>query len=380
MTTRDPVTTGAPDRAAPAGGDGQMTDGAVGRVRRRRVPHVDGRGLAVLIGSGALLVTAGVLSAGAGAYHVAPAEVIGALLADIGIGTAPDALAADVLWQVRFPRIVLAGLVGGALGCAGAVMQGIFGNPLAEPGIIGVSAGASVGAAVAIATGVTLLGPFTIPAAAFLSGLVCTLGIYLASRRGGSTEVVTLVLTGIAVNALAGAVLGLLLFLSDDGALRSITAWSLGSVSTATWRGVGSILPAVVLGLLLLPRYVRTLDLLALGDRSARHLGVDVERTRLVLISVVALLSAAAVAVAGVISFVGLVVPHAIRLLAGPAHRTLLPASALGGAAMLVGADLLARTVAQPAEVPLGVLTALVGAPCFLWLLRRTRRRHGGWA
>lgn len=327
-----------------------------------------------------LLVTVGVVSAGAGAYQIGPGEVLAAITGRSGLGTLPDELTRNVLWQVRFPRIVLAALVGASLGCAGAVMQGIFGNPLAEPGVIGVSAGAAVGAAAAIALGFTGFGRFSVTGAAFVSGLACTLLIYLTSRRGGRTEVITLVLTGIAVNALAGAVLGLLLFTSDDGALRSITGWQLGSVGTATWRGVGSVLPGVLLGLAVLPRYVRTLDLFALGDRSARHLGVDVERTRLLLIVVVALLSAAAVAVAGIIAFVGLVVPHAIRLVAGPSHRVLLPASALGGAAMLVAADVLARTIAQPAEVPLGVLTALVGAPWFLWLLRRTRRRQGGWA
>lgn len=328
----------------------------------------------------AAMVGIAVVAAGTGAFHIPAGEVVGALLGRVGLGTTPGDLAAEVLWQVRFPRVALALIVGASLGCAGALLQGVFGNPLAEPGVIGVSAGAAVGAAFAIATGLTVVGPLSVPAAAFATGLLTTLAVYAGSRRDGRTEVVTLVLTGIAVNAIAGAALGLLLFLSDDAALRSIIAWNLGTVSTATWRAVAIVLPFTVLGLATLLRAARPLDLLTLGEGPARHLGVDVERTRMALIVVAALLTASAVSVSGIIAFVGLVVPHAVRLVAGPGHRILLPASALGGATALVGADLAARTVAAPAELPLGVLTALVGGPCFLWLLRRTRARHGGWA
>lgn len=190
----------------------------------------------------------------------------------------------------------------------------------------------------------------------------------------------TLILTGIAVNAFAGAVIGLFLFFADAAAIQQITFWQLGSLSQATWPKVLAVLPCAALGLAVAPLYSRRLDLLSLGERPARHLGVDVERLRITLVFVIALLTAAAVSVSGIISFVGLVVPHLLRMVAGSGHRFLVPASALLGAVVLLAADLAARTMAAPAELPLGVLTALLGSPFFFWLLRRTRRRQGGWA
>ncbi|KOX41510.1 hemin ABC transporter permease [Streptomyces sp. NRRL F-7442] len=331
-------------------------------------------------------LTAGLLvlvpvAAGTGAYPVPVGDVIGSLLHRTGLGGAElDRVAESVLWNVRFPRIVLALLVGASLGCAGALMQGVFGNPLAEPGVIGVSSGAAVGAVAAIAFGLNVLGTWTVSVLAFASGLVTVLVVYAMSRSGGRTEVVTLILTGIAVNAFAGALIGLFLFFADTAAVNQITFWQLGSLAQATWPKVLAVLPCAALGLGLAPLYARRLDLLALGERPARHLGVDVERLRIVLVLVIALLTAAAVSVAGVIGFVGLVVPHLLRMAAGPAHRFLIPGSALLGALVLLAADLAARTVAEPAELPLGVLTALLGSPFFFWLLRRTRRRQGGWA
>ncbi|MET8832095.1 iron ABC transporter permease [Streptomyces sp. NPDC004610] len=321
------------------------------------------------------------VAAGIGAYPVPVGDVLASVLHRIGAGGQElDRVAESVLWNVRFPRIVLALLVGGSLGCAGALMQGVFGNPLAEPGTIGVSLGAAVGAVASIALGLSFFGNWTLPAMAFVSGLATVLLVYGMARAGGRTEVVTLILTGIAVNAFCGALVGLFIFLADTAAVNQITFWQLGSLSQATWPKVLAVLPCAALGLLIAPFYARKLDLLALGDRPARHLGVEVERLRIVLILVVALLTAAAVSVSGVIGFVGLVVPHLLRMAAGPGHRFLVPGSALGGALVLLGADLAARTLAAPAEMPLGVLTALVGSPFFFWLLRRTRRRQGGWA
>ncbi|MCF2125288.1 iron ABC transporter permease [Strepomyces sp. STD 3.1] len=331
-------------------------------------------------------LTAGLLvlvpvAAGTGAYPVPLGDVLGSLLHRTGLGgTELDRVAESVLWNVRFPRIVLALLVGASLGCAGALMQGVFGNPLAEPGVIGVSSGAAVGAVGAIAFGLDFLGNWTVSVFAFVSGLVTVLVVYAMSRAGGRTEVVTLILTGIAVNAFAGALIGLFLFFADTAAVNQITFWQLGSLAQATWPKVLAVLPCAALGLGLAPLYARRLDLLALGERPARHLGVEVERLRIVLVLVIALLTAAAVSVAGVIGFVGLVVPHLLRMAAGPGHRFLIPGSALLGALVLLAADLAARTVAEPAELPLGVLTALLGSPFFFWLLRRTRRRQGGWA
>lgn len=263
--------------------------------------------------------------------------------------------------------------------CGGAD-AGVFGNPLAEPGVIGISSGAAVGAVGAIALGLNFFGNWTITACAFVAGLVTVLVVYVLSRSGGRTEVVTLILTGIAVNAFAGALIGLFIFFADNAQISQITFWQLGSLAQATWPKVLAVLPCAVVGLGVAPFFARKLDLLALGERPARHLGVDVERLRVVLVLVVALLTAAAVAVAGIITFVGLLVPHLLRMANGPGHRFLVPASALGGAVVLVAGDLAARTVAAPAELPLGVLTALFGSPFFFWLLRRTRQRQGGWA
>nr|WP_202470096.1 iron ABC transporter permease [Streptomyces sp. SID2888] len=328
----------------------------------------------------ALLVLVPV-AAGTGAYPVPVGDVIATVQHHLGLGgSSLDRVTESVLWNVRFPRIVLALLVGASLGCAGALMQGVFGNPLAEPGVIGVSSGAAVGAVAAIALGLDFLGTWTVSVLAFVAGLGTVLLVYAASRSGGRTEVVTLILTGIAVNAFAGALIGLFLFFADTAAVNQIAFWQLGSLSQATWPKVLAVLPCAVLGLALAPWYARRLDLLALGERPARHLGVEVERLRMVLVLVIALLTAAAVSVSGIIGFVGLVVPHLLRMAAGPGHRLLLPGSALLGALVLLAADLAARTAAAPAELPLGVLTALVGSPFFFWLLRRTRRRQGGWA
>jgi iron complex transport system permease protein len=283
----------------------------------------------------------------------------------------------NALWQVRFPRVCLAVLVGACLGGGGAVMQGVFGNPLAEPGVVGVSAGAAVGAATALVLGIGVAGG--VAAAAFAGGLVTTFTVYMLSRGGGRTEVVTLVLTGIAVNAVAGAAIGLLMFFTDADGVRAIAFWNLGSLAQASWVSVATVAACAVVGLAVALAYTRRLDLLALGERPARHLGVDVERMRLALIAVTALLTAAAVAFCGIISFVGLVVPHLVRMVAGPGHRVLVPASALGGALVVVTGDLIARTAIPYQELPLGVLTAVVGGPFFFWLLRRTRARAGGW-
>ncbi|WP_442810861.1 FecCD family ABC transporter permease [Streptomyces sp. Wh19] len=329
----------------------------------------------------AALLVCCLLSAGLGAYSIPLGDVLGSVQHRLGLGGAAlDRVGESVLWNVRLPRVVLALLVGASLGCAGALMQGVFGNPLAEPGVIGISSGAAVGAVASIALGLSFFGNWTVTVCAFAAGLVTVLLVYALSRSGGRTEVVTLILTGIAVNAFAGALIGLFIFFADNAQISQITFWQLGSLAQATWPKVLAVLPCAVLGLLVAPFHARKLDLLALGERPARHLGVDVERLRIVLVLVVALLTAAAVAVAGIISFVGLLVPHLLRMANGPGHRFLIPGSALGGALVLVVGDLAARTVADPAELPLGVLTALFGSPFFFWLLRRTRRKQGGWA
>jgi len=328
-----------------------------------------------------LLIAAVIVSAGIGAVRIPPAQVVAILLDHIGLHldvvVSPQQDA--VLWNIRLPRIVLAALVGSALALAGAVLQGVFRNPLADPSLVGVSSGAALGAVIAIVIGVLPFGITSLPLAAFLGGMLAMLAVYGFARQGGRTEVVTLILAGIAINAIAGAVTGIFFFMANDVQLRTIIFWTLGSLGGATWRSVWAVLPFIGAGLLLLPRWGRQLNLLVLGEREARHLGVETERLRFLLVGLAALITGAAVAVAGIIGFIGLVVPHIIRLIAGPDHRLLLPASALTGAILLLLADLAARTLVLPRELPLGVVTALAGGPFFLWLLHRTRREHGGW-
>ncbi|MFH9762680.1 FecCD family ABC transporter permease [Streptomyces anulatus] len=370
MTTSYEERTGAVEKSPGEGADGVA---ALKSPRSRAFVLTAALSLALLVGC--------LLSAAIGAYSIPLGDVLSSVQHRIGLGGQElDRVGESVLWNVRLPRVVLALLVGASLGCAGALMQGVFGNPLAEPGVIGISAGAAVGAVASIALGLSFFGNWTITVCAFVAGLVTVLLVYTLSRSGGRTEVVTLILTGIAVNAFAGALIGLFIFFADNAQITQITFWQLGSLSQATWPKVLAVLPCALAGLLIAPFYARKLDLLALGERPARHLGVDVERLRIVLVLVVALLTAAAVAVAGIISFVGLLVPHLLRMANGPGHRFLVPGSALGGALVLVAGDLAARTVAAPAELPLGVLTALFGSPFFFWLLRRTRRKQGGWA
>jgi iron complex transport system permease protein len=339
----------------------------------------------VVVGAalGALLVGGILLSAVLGQFPVTPVEVIGSLLRAAGIpnGWAPgDPIAESTLWIIRFPRIVMAILVGAALATAGAVMQAIFGNPLAEPGVVGVSSGAALGAAAAIVLGVAALGDFAIAAFAFVGGLLATLLVYLVSRANGRTEVVTLLLTGIAVNAFAGAGLAFLLFVADTASREQIVFWQLGDLNGSLWHEVAVVAVACVVGVVVAILLSRRFDLLALGERNARHLGLDVERLRILSIVLVALLTGVAVAFVGIIAFVGLVVPHVMRMLLGPRHRGLIVASAFGGAVLILAADLLARTIVPGAGLPIGMLTSLVGGPFFFFLLWRQRRRSGGWA
>ena len=328
----------------------------------------------------ALFIAALFANVGMGAVEIPPAQAVAILLSHAGIDAGPDFTPRSdaILWNIRLPRVALGILVGGSLALAGAALQGVFRNPLAEPGVIGVSSGAAAGAVGAIVLGFSVFNFHGVAVAAFLSGLLATGVVYMVARAYGQTSVTTLILAGIAVNATAGAFTGLFIFIADDDQLRSITFWTLGHVGGATWPVVTSILPFFIVGFLLLPLWARALNLLTLGDREARHMGVSTERVRVSGIGLSALLTGAAVSVAGIIGFVGLVVPHVLRLVAGPDHRFLLPASILGGATALLLADLIARTVVVPAELPLGVVTAMVGGPFFLWLVHRTRLTWGG--
>lgn len=337
----------------------------------------------VLFGALAGLLIAGLLaSAAIGQINLPIAEIVGSICRHVGLecgAPASRAYGDGAVWNVRLPRVMLGALVGAALAAAGAVSQGVFGNPLADPGIIGVSSGAAVGASLAIITGVSSLNAFAIPGFAFVTGVIVSFLVYTMARSRGRTEVVTLILTGVAVNAVAGAGLAFMTFAATANQREQIVFWQMGSLNGALWSQVGTIVPVAVLGLAAAMTLCTRLDLLALGEDAARHLGVDIEKLRIAAIIVVAVLTAAAVAFAGVIGFVGLVIPHLIRMVAGPGHRILIPASALGGAVMLTVADMVARTAVAYAELPIGMLTALVGGPFFFYLLKRTREMNGGW-
>ncbi|MBF2930535.1 iron ABC transporter permease, partial [Pseudomonas aeruginosa] len=262
---------------------------------------------------------------------------------------------------------------------SGVAMQGLFRNPLADPGLVGVSSGAALGAALAIVFGASLgglpafLAPYLLSLCAFGGGLGVTWLVYRLGRRDGQTSVATMLLAGIALTALSGAVIGLFTYLADDATLRTLTFWNLGSLNGASYPRLWPLLLVALLVACWLPRRADALNALLLGESEARHLGFDVERLKAELVLCTALGVGAAVAAAGMIGFIGLVVPHLIRLVAGPDHRTLLPASMMAGAILLLLADLLARLALAPAELPIGIVTALIGAPFFLYLLLRGR-------
>jgi iron complex transport system permease protein len=288
-----------------------------------------------------------------------------------------------VLIDIRLPRLLLGAFVGSALAVSGAMMQGMFRNPLADPGLVGVSSGAALAAVATIALGNGLAAPwakafgvYALPLSAFCGGVATTWILVTIVSRQGQLATSTLLLAGIALGALCTALMGLIAFASDDRELRDLTLWMLGSLSGASWPKVAAILPFTLLVVLALPRLSRALNGLLLGEAEAFHLGIDVERTKRLIVITTAAAVGAAVAVAGIVGFVGIVVPHLVRILAGPDHRVVLPASALLGGSLVLVADVVARMALRPAELPLGVVMAIVGAPVFLHMV--VRRGIGG--
>lgn len=277
-----------------------------------------------------------------------------------------------ILWEIRIPRVALGAIVGAALAIAGATYQGVFRNPLADPYLLGVSGGAGLGATVAIVVG-GAVGSTLVTPAAFVGGLIAVTATYALGRSvgGGRTEVV-IILAGVAVAAFASAIQTFLMQRHDD-TLRQVYSWMLGRLTTSGWSEVRTVLPYVVAAVAVIALFRRTLDVMAVGDVEASTLGVAPARVRLVLIAVATLATAAVVSVSGLIGFVGIVIPHAVRMIIGPGHRLLLPVSLLVGATFLVLADIVARTAMSPAELPIGVVTAAIGAPFFLFVLRRSR-------
>jgi len=333
---------------------------------------------------GVALAVVTVVALGTGAMHIAPTQVVAILLdrlLGISLGWTYEARQADVLLSIRAPRVVMAIGVGAGLGAAGAALQGIFRNALADPGLIGVSSGAMLGAATCIVMGASipwLSHTMAVPLAALTGGLVATFVVYRLATRHGRTSVATMLLAGIAVGAVAGAGVGYFTYASSDAQLRSLTMWSLGSLGGATWSNVGiAVWPALAaaLGLCI---YAGRLNAMLLGEAEAAHLGVPVQATRrgVVFLSCVAV--GATVGFTGLIGFVGLVVPHIVRLIAGPDHRVVLPGAMLLGPILVLGADILARTLVAPAELPVGVVMAAIGGPFFLYLLLCRSASLGG--
>jgi len=336
-------------------------------------------GWRLLIAGGLVLVLAALVSLSVGPTGLTLSDLPRALLAAYsGSGAPADVHARLVLLEVRLPRTILAAFVGASLAVAGAMMQGLFRNPLADPGLIGVSSGAALAAVATIALGSSFAGPWVralgiwaLPAAAFFGGFVTTIVLMLIARRHGTTAISTLLLAGIALGAIAGALTGLLAYVTDDRELRDLTLWSMGSLAGASWQKVLAITPFALVLLLMTPRLIRALNGLLLGEAEAFYLGIEVESAKLRIVTLTAAAVGAAVAVAGTIGFVGIVVPHLVRLIAGPDHRIVLPASALLGAVLVVVADVAARMIVAPAELPIGIIMAVIGAPVFLHLVIR---------
>jgi iron complex transport system permease protein len=325
------------------------------------------------------LICAACASLSAGA---ADASLTNAFASWSGVWEADSATAARdllILRDIRLPRVLTGIAVGAALAVSGAVMQGLFRNPLADPGVVGVSSGASLGAVTVIVLGNTWFSGFqaaagivALPLAAFVGALGVTVLLYRLATRNGVTAITTLVLAGIAVGAVAFSLTGLLIFIADEQQLRELTFWQLGSLAGSTWTKLiiaGPLMLAALVGMLSLSR---GLNAIMMGEGVALHLGIEVQRLKHLSILYVSAATGAAVAVSGGIAFVGIVVPHILRLVMGPDYRALIPASALAGASLLLLADILSRTVVAPAELPIGIVTALIGAPVFIAMLTRS--------
>ena len=348
----------------------------------RRFPILAGSPvlLRLAFGSTVLLAICLVLALTAtsvGPYTIPPSRAFEILLEQLNLGQA-DASDTEqaIIASIRLPRIVLALIVGAALGVSGAVMQGLFRNPMADPGIIGVSTGGALGAVIAIATGASALVSLALPAMSFAGAAATLVLVYLVASVGGRFSMAALLLAGVAIGAFIAAVISaIILFTANLQAQREMLFWLAGGLGASTWQDVRLSLPFVILGIAVSVVLSRDLNLLMLSDEEARALGARVSLTRNLLLVSTSLITGAAVAFSGTIAFVGLIAPHTLRLIVGADHRVLIPLSAIGGGVFLLAADTLSRTVVDPAEVPVGVVTALTGAPFFLVLLARNKAR-----
>jgi iron complex transport system permease protein len=323
-----------------------------------------------------LLLAALVLSVAVGSVFIAPSTMFGILFTRLRGLPEPEALQsyATILFSLRLPRTLLVALAGAGLAGSGAAYQGLFRNPLSDPYLIGVASGAGLGAIIAMSAGgsATFLGLFAVPVAAFAGALLTVTLVYQLARVGRTLPTTNLILAGVAVSAFATAITSFLMLLST-GEVRRALVWLLGGSSMSGWQPVAAVLPYITLGLVLLMTTGHALNVFQFGEEQAQQLGLPVGRVRLLVVTAASLTTAAAVSFAGIIGFIGLIVPHLVRFLWGTDYRRILPLSTLGGATLLLLADVLARVVMAPQELPVGIITALAGAPFFLWVLRRAR-------
>lgn len=338
----------------------------------------------IIAGLGISLLVTTLFSLTIGAVPIPVSDVAIILLKKVGLFSSmpTDEVHEVVLSAIRIPRIVMTILIGAMLGVSGAALQGLFRNPLVEPGLIGVSGGAAAAVVIVVvfagplaATGGWLY-EFLIPIAAFGGGLLATVLVLKMSCQSGRTNIAVLILIGVAVNALTGAIIGLAIFYADENQLRTFTFWTLGDLGGASWDKLTIAAPLILMSMAALLYFRRTLNALAMGESEAFHMGVNVERTKQLLVFFSALGVGVSVSLAGMIGFVGLVIPHLVRVVFQPDHQLVLPASILGGALLLVLADIVARTIASPSELPIGVVTALIGAPFFIMLLLNAKSKH----
>ncbi|HZJ57311.1 MAG TPA: iron chelate uptake ABC transporter family permease subunit [Clostridia bacterium] len=296
------------------------------------------------------------------------------LIGEILVQEIPTDTMVSIVWKIRMPRVLLAGVVGAALAFSGGVYQGLFKNPMAESFVLGVSAGAALGGAISMIFGVSrTVGIGGTGSMAFLGALLTTFLVYQLGKAGGRVSMTSLLLAGMAINFMLSAAISLLMIFNRQR-MDNIIMWTMGSFSNSTWEKVALAAVTIMAGMLVTRFFARDLNILLMGEEEAKYLGIDVERTKKILLALSSFIAAMAVAVSGIIGFVGLIIPHAIRLLMGPDHRVLLPYSAVVGAIFLIIADTLARTLVSPMEIPVGIITALAGAPFFLYLLGKKRR------
>ena len=382
LTERDRAATEAPDNLAPNAEPAHRPAQEAAHSHAGETPlEANKVGLGVILGIlGAAVVLSVTLAVTIGPVFISPITVWQIIASHVlGLASGDWTAGQDhIVWLIRLPRVLLAGVVGAGLAVVGVAMQATVRNPLADPYVLGTSSGASVGAVLVIMLGINFFAPYSLSILAFVGAVGSFAIVFAVSQTGGRVSPTRLILAGVATAYILTAITSLILFLGDERAVRSVLFWMLGTLSGAEWNFLGLPAAALLLGIVVLVLKSRAMNALLAGEETAITLGVDTQSLRRQLLVLTALITGVMVAVSGAIGFVGLMMPHIVRLVVGSDHRIVLPASALTGAIFLIWVDVAARTVVQPQEIPVSVITALVGAPFFLWLLRWRRQAYGG--